>query len=72
MRSRGVDLFCYGSIDNATHQEGMKMKIRVWHANHIYDIYYSGDVFESRPDRLLVVRIPDGDLGQRIATEHLF
>ena len=63
-----IDLLCNRRIEDATHQNGVKMKIRVWHTNHIYD---RGDAPQRISDGLLVIRIPDSYLRQRIATEHL-
>jgi hypothetical protein len=45
------------------------MKIRVWNANQIDD---SSDSPERTPDRCFVIWLPDGEICQRITTEHLF
>jgi len=63
---QAVYVFSNRRINDAAHQDGMKVKIRVGNANHIDD---GADAFERLPDRLFVLRIPSGDLSQRIVPE---
>ena len=56
-------LFCDRGIDDATNQNGMKMKICIGNAYHVDGCSGSS---ESRPNGLFVIRILGRNLSQRI------
>src|SRR5262245_49153629 len=68
-QEQAVDLLRDRGIHDATHQDGVQLKVRVWDTNHVHD---STDAPERISDGLLVIRIPDGDFRERITTERLF